>query len=52
VGLLSFIVSGLTGVPLNKVYAGVTPFWLALIIAISFVIVFPEIVLFLPRMMK
>ena len=52
VGLLSFIVSGLTGVPLNKVYAGVTPFWLALILAISLVIIFPEIVLFLPRLMK
>ncbi len=52
VGLLSFIVSGLTGVPLNKVYAGVTPFWIALIVAISLVIVFPEIVLFLPRLMK
>jgi tripartite ATP-independent transporter DctM subunit len=52
VGLLSFIVSGLTGVPLNKVYAGVTPFWLALLVAISLVIIFPEIVLFLPRMMR
>ena len=52
VGLLSFIVSGLTNVPLNKVYAGVTPFWVALIFAISLVIIFPEIVLFLPRLMK
>jgi tripartite ATP-independent transporter DctM subunit len=52
VGLLSFIVSGLTGVPLNRVYAGVTPFWIALLVAISLVIVFPEIALFLPRLMK
>jgi len=52
VGLLSFIVSGVTEVPLKKVYAGVTPFWIALIIAISLVIIFPEIVLILPRMMK
>jgi len=52
VGLLSFIVSSLTNVPLSKVYAGVTPFWLALIVAISLVIIFPEIVLFLPRLMK
>jgi len=52
VGLLSFIVSGLTGVPLNKVYSGVTPFWIALLVAISLVIVFPEIALFLPRLMK
>jgi tripartite ATP-independent transporter DctM subunit len=52
VGLLSFIVSGLTDVPLNKVYAGVTPFWMALIVAISLVIMFPEIVLILPRMMR
>jgi tripartite ATP-independent transporter DctM subunit len=52
VGLLSFIVSGLTDVPLNKVYAGVTPFWMALMVAILLVIIFPEIVLFLPRMMR
>jgi tripartite ATP-independent transporter DctM subunit len=52
VGLLSFIVSGLTNVPLNKVYAGVTPFWIALMVAISLVIIFPEIALFLPRMMR
>jgi tripartite ATP-independent transporter DctM subunit len=52
VGLLSFIVSGLTNIPLNKVYAGVTPFWIALIVSILLVIVFPEIVLFLPRMMR
>jgi tripartite ATP-independent transporter DctM subunit len=52
VGLLSFIVSGLTNVPLNKVYAGVTPFWIGLIVAISLVIIFPEIALFLPRLMR
>ena len=52
VGLLSFLVSSLTNVPLNKVYAGVTPFWIALLIAISLVIVFPEIALLLPRLMK
>jgi tripartite ATP-independent transporter DctM subunit len=51
VGLLSFIVSGLTNVPLNRVYAGVTPFWIALIVAISLVIIFPEIALILPRLM-
>ncbi len=52
VGLLSFIVSGITQVPLGKVYVGVTPFWIALIVAISLVIIFPEIVLLLPRMMR
>lgn len=52
VGLLSFIVSSLTNVPLSRVYAGVTPFWIALLVAISLVIVFPEIALVLPRMMK
>jgi tripartite ATP-independent transporter DctM subunit len=52
VGLLSFIVSSLTNVPLNRVYAGVTPFWIALMVSISLVIIFPEIALILPRMMK
>ena len=52
VGLLSFVTSSATGVSLDKVYRGVTPFWITLIVANALVIVFPEIALFLPQLMR
>jgi tripartite ATP-independent transporter DctM subunit len=52
VGLLSFVTSSATGVSLEKVYRGVTPFWLTLIGANALVIAFPDIALFLPRLMR
>jgi tripartite ATP-independent transporter DctM subunit len=47
VGLLSFVTSSATGVKLEDVYHGVTPFWLTLIVANALVIAFPDIALFL-----
>ena len=52
VGLLSFLTSSATGVPLGQVYRGVTPFWMTLILANILVILFPEIALFLPHLMQ
>jgi tripartite ATP-independent transporter DctM subunit len=52
VGLLSFLTSSATGVPLGQVYRGVTPFWITLILANALVILFPEIALFLPQLMR
>jgi tripartite ATP-independent transporter DctM subunit len=52
VGLLSFVTSSATGVALEKVYRGVTPFWLTLIVANALVIAFPDIALFLPNLMR
>jgi TRAP-type C4-dicarboxylate transport system permease large subunit len=51
VGLLSFVTSSATGVSLDKVYRGVTPFWMTLIVANALVIAFPDIALFLPHLM-
>lgn len=51
VGLLTFVVSGITKIPLGDVYRGVTPFWIALIVAIVLVILFPPIVTTLPDLM-
>lgn len=51
VGLLCFVVSGITKVPLGTVYRGVTPFWITLIVAIALVVAFPSIVTFLPDRM-
>ena len=51
VGLLSFVTSSATGISLEKVYSGVTPFWMTLIVANALVIVFPDLALFLPNLM-
>ncbi len=47
VGLITFVVSGLTGIKLEKVFKGVTPFWFTLALAIILVIVFPDLATFL-----
>ena len=51
VGLISFVVSGVTKVPLGTVYKGVTPFWMTLIVAIFLVMLFPSIATLLPERM-
>lgn len=51
VGLISFVVSGITDIPVGKVFRRVTPFWLTLAFAIVLVIAFPQLVLFLPQLM-
>ena len=40
VGLITFVVSGITGIKLEKVFRGVTPFWFTLALAIVLVIAF------------
>jgi tripartite ATP-independent transporter DctM subunit len=52
VGLLTFVVSGITKIPLGRVYRAVTPFWFGLGIAIFLVIFVPAIVTFLPDLMR
>lgn len=52
VGLISFVVSGLTGISLREVFRGLTPFWLALCVAILLVIAFPSIATWLPDLMR
>jgi len=50
VGMLVYIVSGVTKVPLSKVFRGVTPFLFALIGTMAILIAFPEISLFLVKL--
>jgi len=52
VGLITFLVSRLTGVPLGTVFRGLTPFWLALCVAIMLVIAFPALATWLPGAMR
>lgn len=51
VGLITFLVARLTGVPLGTVFRGLTPFWLALCLAILLVIAFPPLATWLPGAM-
>jgi tripartite ATP-independent transporter DctM subunit len=52
IGLIAFVVSGLTGISLGKVFRGLTPFWVALCVAIVLVILFPRIATWLPDLMR
>jgi tripartite ATP-independent transporter DctM subunit len=52
VGINVFIVKGLVpDVPMSEIFAGIVPFWLAMMVCIAILIVFPEIATFLPDRM-
>jgi tripartite ATP-independent transporter DctM subunit len=54
VGINVFIVKGLVpDVPMSEIFAGIVPFWFAMMLCIAILIVFPEIATFIPdRMIK
>ncbi|MEX2127411.1 MAG: TRAP transporter large permease [Xanthobacteraceae bacterium] len=52
VGINVFVVKGLVpDVPLTQVFAGIFPFWFAMIVCLILLILFPEIALFIPQRM-
>ena len=52
VGINVFIVKGLVpDVPMSEIFAGIVPFWFAMMVCIAILIVFPEIATFLPDRM-
>lgn len=52
VGVNVFVLHGvIPEVPMEDVFKGVLPFWLAMLMVIIMLMVFPEVVLFLPNMM-
>ena len=52
VGINVFVVKGLVpDVPLTQVFAGIFPFWFAMVIALIFIILFPQIALYIPNQM-
>jgi tripartite ATP-independent transporter DctM subunit len=52
VGVNVFVVKGIAGdVPLKTIFAGVIPFWIAMMICIVLLMIFPQIALFLPETM-
>lgn len=52
VGLNVFIIQGLTGTEMGKVFRGIIPFLCADIVHIIVMTIFPQIVLFVPNLMK
>jgi C4-dicarboxylate transporter, DctM subunit len=52
VGMNVFIMAGMVpDVPMTEIYSGIWPFALAMAILVGFIIIFPDIALFLPRVM-
>jgi C4-dicarboxylate transporter DctM subunit len=51
VGINVFILGGMTGIPLDTIFRGIVPFFIAIIICLFLLTVFPGIALFLPRTM-
>jgi C4-dicarboxylate transporter DctM subunit len=51
VAIYVFILGNITGIPFRTIYKGVIPFLLALVVALIFLFVFPQIALLLPNIM-
>jgi TRAP-type C4-dicarboxylate transport system permease large subunit len=52
VGVNVFVVKGIAGdVPMNEIFIGILPFWLAMIVTIVILVILPEIALVLPNSM-
>lgn len=49
VAICVFIVKNITKVPMGVIYSGVYPFLISLVLAVALVLMFPQIVLFLPN---
>jgi C4-dicarboxylate transporter DctM subunit len=52
VGINVYLVSGITKVPVEDVFRGVAPFVLMMAVCIVILVIFPQISLFLPTMMR
>jgi len=49
VGVNVFVVKSIApGVSMNRVFAGIAPFWVAMLVCLAILVAFPEIALFLP----
>jgi tripartite ATP-independent transporter DctM subunit len=53
VGINVFVVKGIAGdVPIGEIFKGIIPFWITDIVRLSIVVIFPQIALFLPYLIK
>jgi TRAP-type C4-dicarboxylate transport system permease large subunit len=52
VGINVFVVKGVAeDVPMGKIFAGILPFWVAMMVCVALIVVFPQIALVLPNTM-
>jgi TRAP-type C4-dicarboxylate transport system permease large subunit len=52
VGINVFVVKGVAeDVPMGRIFAGIMPFWLAMVVCIAILVAFPQIVMLLPNTM-
>jgi tripartite ATP-independent transporter DctM subunit len=51
IGMDAFILSGVTGIPLVRIFRGAVPFLVAVVICLIILAIFPQIALFLPSTM-
>jgi TRAP-type C4-dicarboxylate transport system permease large subunit len=52
VGINVFVVKGVAeDVPMGQIFAGIMPFWLAMVVCIAILVAVPQIVMFLPNTM-
>jgi TRAP-type C4-dicarboxylate transport system permease large subunit len=52
VGINVFVVKGVAeDVPMGQIFAGIMPFWLAMVLCIAILVAVPQIVMFLPNTM-
>jgi tripartite ATP-independent transporter DctM subunit len=49
-GMLLFVINGTTGITLSEMIGEIWPFLLALLVALALLVIFPDLVLWLPRM--
>jgi TRAP-type C4-dicarboxylate transport system permease large subunit len=52
VGMNVYVVSGVTKVPLEKVFRGITPFYIGILLCVLLLYLYPQISLFLPGVMR
>jgi TRAP-type C4-dicarboxylate transport system permease large subunit len=52
VGINVFVVKGVAeDVPMGRIFAGILPFWVAMIVCVAVLIAFPQVALVLPNSM-
>jgi C4-dicarboxylate transporter DctM subunit len=52
VGMNSYVVHGVTKVPLHQVFSGIMPFFLMMVVSVALFYIFPQIVTYLPSIMS
>jgi tripartite ATP-independent transporter DctM subunit len=50
-GILIFVINAVTGIPIREIVRGILPFLAALLMALAVLVAFPDLVLFLPRLL-